>query len=195
MPNPSASWNTVTVHGTYRKIDATAHTGTIRFTVSTRVVSNTDDIIFPSGSVLEVTLDSAGHFSIAVPAVDDPDNTPADWSIKVEEKLDAGGGLAYFIQPTMAMVSGGLNLRSVVIPDNATPIPATLRGEPGGIAELDEFGNVINTAGQKVLVATEAFNPATSVWPNRPNVLLVIWTGGDDAHPPSQATATDIWIG
>lgn len=155
MTAPSPSWQTIRVFGTFRKLDATPHSGTIEFTFSTRVVSNTDDVIFPAGSVLSVPLDGSGHVEIQIPAVDDPDNFPANWSVKVTERLAAGGGLTYYIQPTLAMVAGGLNLRSLVLDStNSTPAPALTKGVPGGLAALNANGDVVNAAGDTVVVAS-----------------------------------------
>jgi len=152
MPAPSPSWSTVNAFATYRLLDGTPDAGSVRFTIGERIVSATDDVIFASGGSFDVPLGAnTGTISVALPAVDDPDISPTGWSIKVEELLKSGKGATYYIQPKLAHVASGFNLRPVIVPAaSASPPAALLKGVPGGVAALDSAGDVVNAAGVKV---------------------------------------------
>lgn len=152
MAAPSPSFAVIPVFGTWRTLNGDPVDGLVRFTVSTRVVSITDNIIFPKGSTWDEPLGkTSGSISISLPAVDDTDNTPVDWSIHVQEMFSNAQGESYDIKPKLAMLPVGLNLRSV-IPPGATNDPAEslIRGVRGGIAGLDADGDVIDAFGTKV---------------------------------------------
>lgn len=150
MTAPAPSWATVPVYGTYKNpLTGVPLTGSVRFTIGVRINDNTDDIIFPAGSSVTLQLVN-GVLTTAMPAMDDPDIAPAGTGILVEELLT--GGEKYYIVPTLAMLPGGLDLRTVVTGSGTTtPDPAALRSVAGGLAGLDSAGDVINAAGVKVL--------------------------------------------
>lgn len=153
---PAASWTGIPVFGTYLNFDGTPKQGKIVFTIATRIVDNTDDIIFPGGGAVQVTLGAeTGTASVNVPAVDDPDISPNDWQVRVDEKLTDGSGKSYYIQPLLADLNNtppGINLRQVVVPPdapNAAP-PTYMRGVAGGVAALDSAGNVLDADGNTI---------------------------------------------
>ena len=148
----SPSWSTVNVRATYRD-GALPDVGSVVFTFTDRIVSATDDVIFASGASFEAKLGATtGTISVDLPCVDDPDVSPNNWSIKVEEKLKSGRGATYYIKPTLAMVASGLNLRTVLVPGSLPSPDATTRiGVPGGLAQLNADGNVVDAAGNVVL--------------------------------------------
>lgn len=158
MAGPSPSWNTIPLEATYRKLDGVPDTGKVVFTVMNRVVSITDDIIFPKGGKIEATLNDSGAIVVAeFPAVDDPDNSPNDWSIKVEEVLGSGGGEIYYIQPKLSMLPDGLNLRSVMVDATELLPPTPVRGVAGGLAELNSLGLVVNEDGTPATFVEKEF--------------------------------------
>ena len=147
----SPSVSTVNVHANYRVGDG-PDSGSVVFTFTDRLVSATDDVIFASGASFEAKLGAnTGSISVDLPCVDDPDISPNNWSIKVEEKLKSGRGGTYFIKPTLAMVGAGFNLRTVIVPGTLPAPEATIRvGVPGGLARYDADGDVVDAAGNKV---------------------------------------------
>lgn len=155
MPTPTPTWQTCRVYGTYRNIDGTAKTGELRFTLAQRVVDNTSDVIFPGGQVLTAVLGvgaTPGMVDLQFPISDDPDTSPTGWQVLVTEKLDDGSGREYVIEPTtVAAANGGVNLRTVVIPEGAPYVVAALvRGVPNGVAALNADGDVVDASGAVV---------------------------------------------
>lgn len=147
----SPSWSTVNVHANYRVGDG-PDSGSVMFTFTDRIVSATDDVIFASGASFEAKLGAnTGSISVDLPCVDDPDISPNQWSIKVEEKLKSGRGATYYIKPTLAMVAGGLNLRTILVPASLPAAEATVRiGVPGGLAVYNSDGDVVDAAGNVI---------------------------------------------
>lgn len=152
MSNPTSGWDKVPVFGTYKNLDGTPKTGQIVLTLTDRITMVDGSVIYPGGGQLVMPLDSSGSAHLQSPAIDDPDITPADWSIKVEEKLTDGSGKVYYIQPRLSDLPNGINLASVVVPPGspAAPPPALIKGVPGGVAGLDSDGDVVNASGQKI---------------------------------------------
>ena len=151
MPALSPSWSTVNVHANYRD-GAGPDSGSVLFTFTDRIVSATDDVIFASGATFDIKLGlNTGSVSVDLPCVDDPDISPNNWSIKVEEKLKSGRGATYYIKPTLAMVSTGLNLRTILVPASLPAPEATIRvGVPGGLAVYNANGDLVDAAGNVV---------------------------------------------
>ncbi|GGM75677.1 hypothetical protein GCM10012275_52960 [Longimycelium tulufanense] len=85
MPLPT-SLKTVPVHGKYVVPDGTAPTGTVTFIVPGPLRADDDDTIVIPGKYT-ATLDSAGEFTVTLPATDDPDIAPNSWQYVVHEKL------------------------------------------------------------------------------------------------------------
>jgi len=76
----------ITVVGTYLKLDGTPESGTIIFRSKQFVQHNSSsDIMAPSE--ISAELNGAGHFTIQVPATDDPAWTPVDWTYKISVNL------------------------------------------------------------------------------------------------------------
>jgi hypothetical protein len=114
VQNPSPNWNTVPVFATWLNLDGSPKTGSIKFTVAERVYANTDDIIFPGGDSVSVDL-VKGSIAVDFPAVDDPDISPNDWSVKVEEKFPDNSGATYYIQPKLSDLPTGVNLNQIFV--------------------------------------------------------------------------------
>ena len=156
MAAPSPSWSVVPVYGVYTNpMDGSPVTGSIKLTIQNRVVSATDGEIFPEGSTQTVALGTeTGSVSVNLPAVDDPDISPDNWSIKIEEKFTGLTGRTYYIQPTLAMLEldpPGLNLCTIILDDNnSKPTIAEMKGVPGGVAALNDQGKVVDASGNVV---------------------------------------------
>lgn len=138
------------VFGTFHQLDGSPHSGFLRFTVMSRVVDNIGNVVFPGGTALELELDETGHLATTFPAVDDPNNSPNEWLIRVDERFAAGNGQTYFIAPTLAMLADGLDLTNVSVRQGASGDPDLVRGVAGGVAALDSDGDVVNAAGAKL---------------------------------------------
>lgn len=78
-------FNTVTLVGQYVNLDGTPVAGYLTFTPSPTILraAASKDIIVPV--TLNVPLDGTGNFSVALPATDDPDINPANWTYAVLE--------------------------------------------------------------------------------------------------------------
>lgn len=105
---PITGLDLVTVTGKYYKMDGTSATGTVTFTPST-VLKNTaaDEIIYPFPFV--VNLDASGSFSVQLPATDDPDIEPNDWSYVVTESI-VGSSATRTYDLTIPYNGGPINL-------------------------------------------------------------------------------------
>ena len=153
MTNPTSGWDQIPVTGKWLNIDGTPKSGKIKFTLSQRIIASDGTAIYPRGGSMLATLGTeTGSISVNFPASDDPNISPTGWSIKVEEQLSDGSGQTYYIQPTLALLPGGLNLNAVVVPDTApaAPPPVYMRGVAGGVAALDADGNVIDADGNVI---------------------------------------------
>lgn len=156
MPAPTPSWNLIRLHGTWHNMDGTKKAGSYTVTIPTRITSITDDVIIPPGVYASgrLNVDSGPSLDVMVPATNDPDITPHNWSLNVTIVFnDQSPAEVYNVAPTLT--GGAINLRRVVLPSNATPPSAVLlRGVPGGVAELDVDGDVVDSAGVKVGTVT-----------------------------------------
>lgn len=79
---------TVTLLGTYRRLDGTPETGTVLVIPSVRTVSAVGGPILAGR--LSVVLDDVGHFAVDLPATDDDTLTPTGFEDDVEPKLRHG---------------------------------------------------------------------------------------------------------
>jgi len=89
---------TITVNGTLTKIDGTPEKGYIVFQNVTKVPSGTDEFVV-TPSYVTATLDVDGAFSVDLPASNDPDWNPSNWTYKVIEHLSAGKKEFFTIVP------------------------------------------------------------------------------------------------
>lgn len=153
MATPTPSWSMTRVYGTWRKLDGTPRPGAYKVTIPVRVVNAADDVIFPAGTFAQgnlVTVDAEGvrSLDIDVPSNNDPDNSPTGWKVTVEITFPDAAGEKYVIDTP---ADGVVNLRQVVLTSTLPQQQAlALRGVPGGLAELDAQGDVVNAAGAKV---------------------------------------------
>lgn len=153
MAAPAPAWNLVRAYGTWHNLDGTKKAGSYRVTVPQRVTSITDNVMIPAGVFATGSFNmtpGAPSLDVMIPAVDDPDISPQGATIVLEVAFNDGSTAERFnLQPS---INGPeVNLRAVVVPSSVADVPALLfRGVPGGVAELDADGDVINAAGIKV---------------------------------------------
>lgn len=87
-------------------------------------------------------------------ASDDPDITPKGWAVTVSERIEGAQTRPYPIYTRISDLKNevpGVNLAMVEFPDQIGPTPESYtKGQPGGIAPLDNDGDVLNARGQKV---------------------------------------------
>lgn len=149
----AASWATTRVYGTWHGQAGGMLAGTYKVTIPARVTNTTDDVIIPKGTYAQGSLNTTPgdpSFDLEIPCNDDPDNSPNGWQPVVEITFSASGvdGEKYLLDTPVGVE---VNLRTVVL---ASTIPnaqdVLIRGVPGGLAELDADGDVIDAAGEKV---------------------------------------------
>lgn len=153
MPAPTPSWNLVRCYGTWNNQDGTKKAGTYQITIPQRVTSTVDDAVIPAGVFATGQLNtgnSGASLDVMVPATDDPDISPIGFALQLDVKFTDGTPAETFhIKPSIA--GPAVNLRQYAMPSSvATPATLLYRGVPGGLAELDRDGDVINAAGVKI---------------------------------------------
>lgn len=162
MPAPTTSWNLVRLYGTWRAQDGSLRPGSYKITVPARITNHTDDAIIPAGiyaqGALQTASNGAPSLDVQVPATDDPDNDQTGWQLVVEVTFPDAAAEKYSIdvpieaRPVLDGGSGfGVNLRTVVLPVTIPPSNPMYRvGVAGGLARLDESGQVIDANGNVV---------------------------------------------
>lgn len=184
MPAPAPSWNTCRVYGTWNKMDGSLRPGTYKVTLPFRVTNATDDVIIPAGVFATGELNTTPgvpSLDVDVPSNSDPDNSPNGWQPVIEVTFPDAAGEKYLIDTP---VDGEVNLRTVVLAASI-PVPQTvlIRGVPGGLAELDADGDVIDAEGAKVGGLTEVADASITAAKLAPGVLPT-------TLPPTDASVT-----
>lgn len=135
--------NTGTLTGTYVDAEGNPRQGRIEFTPDVnRVISKGEDVIVTSKTI-GVDLDANGHFEIVLPATDDPDIVPLNWTYKVVEKFtgDSGSGTTFrafcfadtttdISEFTDILPSGG-NITVTIIGDAGVPLSRLISAGSG----------------------------------------------------------------
>lgn len=163
MPAPSLSWNLCRVFGTWRNLDGTMKAGSYTVTIPARVTDATDDTIIPAGTFKSGTLqtqsDSIPSLDIMVPCTDDPDIQQTGWHVQIVVTFDDKStseayalDVPYADRPTSDGGTGdGVDLRTIALPANLPVTQALYKiGVPGGLAQLNSDGDVIDAAGDPV---------------------------------------------
>lgn len=84
---PITGLQLITVTGQYLYLDGTPAVGTVSFLNSTVIVNAAaDEIVVPK--LVTVTLDATGSFSVELPATNDPDFTPQNFTYTVIERIE-----------------------------------------------------------------------------------------------------------
>ncbi len=159
MPAPVSSWNLVRVYGTWRGMDGALKAGTYKVTLPARITNTTDDAIIPAGTYatgpLQTSVDSSPSLDIMVPATDDPDNAETGWKVTVAVTFPDAAGESYVLD--VPYQSTGVNLRTVVLSASIPQQVALYKvGVPGGLAQLDSSGQVVDANGDPVTGGTGA---------------------------------------
>lgn len=124
MPAPSQDWTMVTVHGTYTRLDGSPAFGQVVFTPRAGNFSATSALTNVIGRAIVAYLDGTGSFSQQLPATDDPDVIPTNFTYRVREMFT--GGRDYDIVVPSASAGTGIDLASVspIDPDEGTTPPS-----------------------------------------------------------------------
>lgn len=135
MPIPS-NWTTVPVRGRYLDSLGNPVVGRVTFTASPTRLTNAAELLSIVTRPISVTLDGVGRFTINLPATDDPDITPIDFTYQVREEFT--GGNTYNIEVPSAFSTSGIDLATiapVAAPNSGVLVvptgPAGPKGDPG----------------------------------------------------------------
>jgi hypothetical protein len=110
MPLP-VDYGTGTVTGTFTDTNGDPVVGTISFTPSASRLLGTGAVIL--GDPVVVPLDDAGSLTVTLPASDDPNVLPTDFTYRVDETFVGTVGSTYFIE---VLEGTTLDLSDVAVP-------------------------------------------------------------------------------
>jgi len=134
MPLP-VDYGTGTVTGTFTDTNGDPVVGTISFTPSASRLLGTGAVIL--GDPVVVPLDDAGSLTVILPASDDPNVSPTDFTYRVDETFVGTVGSTYFIDVLEGVT---LDLADVLVPgtvNNGTVIwAAQLPSQTGNAGKL-----------------------------------------------------------
>lgn len=163
MPAPSLTWNLARVFGTWRNLDGTLKAGTFTVKIPARVTDSTDDTIIPAGTFLSGQLqtqnDAAPSLDVLVPCTDDPDIQQTGWTVQIVVTFDDASAtenysidVPYANRPVGDGGNGlGVDLRTVALAVSLPQEdPLYKVGVPGGLAELNANGDVVDANGNVV---------------------------------------------
>ncbi|HEY7273374.1 MAG TPA: hypothetical protein VH502_11630, partial [Actinoplanes sp.] len=146
-----AGYTLVTVNAQIDDFPGGGSSGTARFTSApAAMVGGADDSIVPQIDISESFTD--GSFSVDLPATNDPDWSPTGWAYTVHIQLgsrDIRGSLQLDYQTTTVSLADLLQVDGTVA-TGQTYIPLSQRSVAGGVAGLDEDGDVIDASGTKI---------------------------------------------
>ncbi len=103
-------WNLVNITGQYLGSDGVAMIGHVIFQVDPVRLLDSAALQTIISRPLYVQLDGLGKFSVELPATDDPDITPDDFTYKVIEKFDYADEQTYHIEVPLAYAGMGLDI-------------------------------------------------------------------------------------
>jgi hypothetical protein len=221
MAAPTPSWNTVRVFGTWRNLDGSLKAGTYKVELPARVTSSTDDDIIPAGTFTtgNLTTSSAPSLSVLVPATDDPDIEQTGWQVKITVSFTDNSApevytidVPYANRPTADGGNNqGVDLRQVALSGSVPQTVALYKvGVPGGLARLNDDGNVIDSDGEEVTGA----GSASTILAAMPGVVQMVYftgtawpsntaytdparswhfVGGDDTHQAPAVAGQAVW--
>lgn len=172
-----ANWDLVPVRGKFVGTDGTPLAGyRIIFTPRAGRLTNPDELTTLIGRSKSATLDENGAFEIYLPATDDPDVVPTDFTFTVKE--DFPGGSTYDIEVPLDKKEEGIEL-ALVAP---TP-PASGTGGATPISRL-EIGSVSTGAPGSPAEATITGTPPVQ----HLNLVLPRGNTGPKGDPGNAAT-------
>lgn len=134
----SKYWNLVDVTAHYVGSDGSAIEGWISFTPTPARMVDAGALTTIIGRDLIVQLDALGYLKAALPATDDPDITPIDFTYTVKENFV--GGATYGIEVPLLYAGIGLDLAEAAhIPPNSGVVAGVTR------EEFDELVATVDT--------------------------------------------------
>lgn len=141
----------VSVHGRIDALPSGGASGQVCFTRPYALVGGADNSIVPPRPEY-ATLSASGEFTISLPATNDPDWTPVNWTYAVEI-LSSSGVIRGTVQ--LSYLTTSVELADLIQVDGAaaagtTYIALSSRGVAGGVAALDVDGDVNDAAGNKI---------------------------------------------
>lgn len=143
-----------TITGKFVGLDGAVQQGTVTFKPAFSALADMSLLTTIMPRPLVVTLDINGQFSIDLPATDDTDIAPVNWTYTVIENLAGGGGRTYSI----AAPAGQTVDLSIAAP--VTSDPGTLAGfnPPASTVSFTPTGTISSTDVQSAIaeVASEA---------------------------------------
>lgn len=118
MPAPTPDWTTVELRGKYKNFAGAAQSGRLVITPTATRAVDQDNLTIIVGSAFTVNLDVNGQVAVALPATDDPDITPIDFTYEVKEDFE--NGETYNIEVPISAAGTGIELAVVApVPPNA----------------------------------------------------------------------------
>lgn len=146
MPLP-VSLNTVPVRAKYVDLSGVAVKGSVTFTATApALIDDAEDTIIIDVPITVQLVQ--GIFNIPLPATDDPDVVPTNFTYKVEEKFVGVTGRTYYIQVPLAALDIGyvdLSEAAPATPSLGDPVPFIL----DQFADVDVAGNPVNSVLRK----------------------------------------------
>jgi hypothetical protein len=184
------SLQTCVVHGHYLELDGDPAQGTVTFTGTDMLDSQTDDL-FIIPVAITVELDANGEFNVTLPCTDDPDALPVSgatsWRYKVKEQFGTWSR-EYWLEVPTSVSPGPIDLAVLVpLPTPGNPTYSTeyvrsLNGETGAVTlDAYDLGEWDRTAGPYRVPESIPGDGGTDV-----SVELTSWLAG----LPNGATAT-----
>lgn len=138
---PITGLQLITVTGQYLYLDGTPAVGTVSFLNSTVLVNTVaNEIVVPK--FVTATLDATGRFSIALPATNDPDFTPLNFTYTVIEKIEGRLDRKYSISLPVDAVGSTIDLADVAAVPGATGTDTRVvytAGSPQTISKVVTF--------------------------------------------------------
>ncbi|MFI0406571.1 hypothetical protein [Actinomadura sp. 3N508] len=144
MPLP-VNISKVTVSGTYLQLDGTAAVGSVTFATKQGVVDGTGNVLLPRGGIVK-QLDAGGAFTVDLPATDDSDLLPTDFTYLVTEQLTTPQSTrSYEIQlPAAAPAVNLADLAEVAPVGAVAPYLRTTGGTLTGDLSIGPAGSGLN---------------------------------------------------
>jgi hypothetical protein len=134
----SKYWNLVDVTAHYVGSDGSSIEGYVIFTPTPARMVDAGALTTIIGRPLTVQLDALGYLKVALPATDDPDITPIDFTYTVKEEFV--GGATYGIEVPLLYAGIGLDISEAAhIPPNSGVVAGVTR------AEFDELVATVDT--------------------------------------------------
>lgn len=155
MPQPSATWNTKRVFITYRNLSTRLmEPGSWTADINGRITNTLSDgtrQVFKAGRFTSGplnTLEGEPSLSVDLPIVDDPDNSPQGGQVTLTVLFSTGDREAFALSPLLSWSDAGTDLALILDPTLIPSAPPfAIVGVPGGVAELNEAGLVVNADG------------------------------------------------